>query len=602
MKNKLLIPILSLLMVSCSNIKVVEKPTTFCNPMNLDYGWGCFQSKERKARTAADPVITLFKGKYYMFTTQDIGGYRVSDDLMTWTNVFFDPSIQEAALDVDHYVAPAAAADDNYLYFVNFTRDRSKKTVDIIRSADPMSGKWEKCGVVRRMADPCLFIDNGRFFFYYGLGAEQSTTIFEVDPNNNFEEIPGSKKVLREYITDINDCVSGYQFGRRELYDEIDASDWVGKFKKLPCTEGAWVVKNNGKYYMQYATPGTICNWYCDIVMESDSATGGFKETPYNPVSLKVGGFIGGAGHSSVFKDKYENWWQATSMWVGNHDEFERRIGLFPVSFDEQGRMRTHTVLGDYPMKLPQEKFNPSDVPAIGWMLQSFNKKCTASSSIENFEVDKAADENVRTWWSAKTGNAGEYFIMDLGKKVRVNAIQINFAEQNINPNASKETDYHAYKLFVSDDGKNWELLSDKSESKKALPHDYIELAKPIETSFVKVENVYTPKEGKFALLDLRVFGFGNSEKPALAKNLTAKRNDEDQRYASLEWSKVENADGYLVRFGYQPDFLNQCIQVKDNDTTDLLLHILTKGVNYSYRIDTYNDSGITEGTVISED
>ena len=108
----------------------------------------------------------------------------------------------------------------------------------------------------------------------------------------------------------------------------------------LRCPEGAWVVKNNDKYYLQYATPGTICNWYCDVVLESDSVNGGFVEQPYNPVSLKVGGFIGGAGHSCVFKDKYENWWQVTSMWVGNHDEFERRIGLFPVSFDEKGRMR----------------------------------------------------------------------------------------------------------------------------------------------------------------------------------------------------------------------------------------------------------------------
>lgn len=57
--------------------------------------------------------------------------------------------------------------------------------------------------------------------------------------------------------------------------------------------------------------------------LESDSVNGGFVEQPYNPVSLKVGGFIGGAGHSCVFKDKYENWWQVTSMWVGNHDELK---------------------------------------------------------------------------------------------------------------------------------------------------------------------------------------------------------------------------------------------------------------------------------------
>ncbi len=601
MKNKLSLLLVSFFLFSCAeNKQVAEQQTTFCNPMNLDYGWGCFQKREKKARTAADPVIVLFKDKYYLFTTMDIGGYRVSDDLITWKDVYFNPEIHASALDIDHYVAPAVAADDNYVYFINFTRDRSKKKVDVIRSADPENGKWEKCGEVRRMADPCLFIDDGRFYFYYGLGAEQSTTFFEVNPET-FEEIEGTKKVLREYITDVKECTSGYHFGRRELYDEIDASAWMGKFEKIPCPEGAWIVKNNDKYYLQYATPGTICNWYCDIVMESDSANGGFVEQPYNPVSLKVGGFIGGAGHSCVFKDKYGNWWQATSMWIGNHDEFERRIGLFPVSFDAKGRMRTHTVLGDYPMLLPQKKFEPQDISAFGWMLQSFNKACMASSSLPGFEPEKAADENVRTWWSAESGNAGEHFVMNFGKKVQINSVQINFAEQDINPEAPKETDYHAYKLYTSNDGHTWKLLADKSGNKTAVPHEYLELSEPVEASYMKVENVHTPKEGKFALLDLRVFGSGYSDKPGQVKELSVKRNQEDERYASVAWNKVSGADGYLVRFGYQPDFLNQCIQVKGNETTELLLHILTKGVKYYYRVDTYNDSGITEGNAISE-
>ena len=601
MKNKLSLLLVSFFLFSCAeNKQVTEQQTTFCNPMNLDYGWGCFQKREKKARTAADPVIVLFKDKYYLFTTMDIGGYRVSDDLITWKDVYFNPEIHASALDIDHYVAPAVAADDNYVYFINFTRDRSKKKVDVIRSADPENGKWEKCGEVRRMADPCLFIDDERFYFYYGLGAEQSTTFFEVNPET-FEEIEGTKKVLREYITDVKECTSGYHFGRRALYDEIDASAWMGKFQKIPCPEGAWIVKNNDKYYLQYATPGTICNWYCDIVMESDSANGGFIEQPYNPVSLKVGGFIGGAGHSCVFKDKYGNWWQATSMWIGNHDEFERRIGLFPVSFDAKGRMRTHTVLGDYPMLLPQKKFEPQDISAFGWMLQSFNKACMASSSLSGFEPEKAADENVRTWWSAESGNAGEHFVMNFGKKVQINSVQINFAEQDINPEAPKETDYHAYKLYTSNDGHTWKLLADKSGNKTTVPHEYLELSKPVEASYMKVENVHTPKEGKFALLDLRVFGSGYSDKPGQVKELSVKRNQEDGRYASIAWNKAFGADGYLVRFGYQPDFLNQCIQVKGNETTELLLHILTKGVKYYYRVDTYNDSGITEGNVISE-
>ena len=83
MKNKLSLLLVSFFLFSCAeNKQVTEQQTTFCNPMNLDYGWGCFQKREKKARTAADPVIVLFKDKYYLFTTMDIGGYRVSDDLI----------------------------------------------------------------------------------------------------------------------------------------------------------------------------------------------------------------------------------------------------------------------------------------------------------------------------------------------------------------------------------------------------------------------------------------------------------------------------------------------------------------------------------------
>ena len=130
MKNKLSLLLVSFFLFSCAeNKQVTEQQTTFCNPMNLDYGWGCFQKREKKARTAADPVIVLFKDKYYLFTTMDIGGYRVSDDLITWKDVYFNPEIHASVLDIYHYVAPAVAADDNYVYFINFTRDRSKKKV-----------------------------------------------------------------------------------------------------------------------------------------------------------------------------------------------------------------------------------------------------------------------------------------------------------------------------------------------------------------------------------------------------------------------------------------------------------------------------------------
>lgn len=58
----------------------VPGPQTFCNPLNLDYGWSA-----RGHRHSADPVIVLFKDRYYLFATDDVPGYRVSDDLLSWT-------------------------------------------------------------------------------------------------------------------------------------------------------------------------------------------------------------------------------------------------------------------------------------------------------------------------------------------------------------------------------------------------------------------------------------------------------------------------------------------------------------------------------------
>jgi hypothetical protein len=54
---------------------------TFCNPMDLNYR---FQPRGLKAfREAADPLITMYKGKYFLFASHS-GGYWHSDDMLNW--------------------------------------------------------------------------------------------------------------------------------------------------------------------------------------------------------------------------------------------------------------------------------------------------------------------------------------------------------------------------------------------------------------------------------------------------------------------------------------------------------------------------------------
>ena len=56
--------------------------------------------------------------------------------------------------------------------------------------------------------------------------------------------------------------------------------------------EGSWMNKYNGKYYLQYASPGTEFKTYADGVYTSDSPNGPFKYETYSPFSYKPGGVV----------------------------------------------------------------------------------------------------------------------------------------------------------------------------------------------------------------------------------------------------------------------------------------------------------------------
>ena len=106
--------------------------------------------------------------------------------------------------------------------------------------------------------------------------------------------------------------------------------------------------------------------------------------------------------------------------------------------------------------------------------------------------------------------DADEWFESDLGAVQSVRALQINYADQDAEFAGKPVGSDHAYRLFASRDGKTWKLIVDKSENRTDVPHDYVELARPVEARFVRLENVHIPT-GRFALSGLRVFGTGTA-------------------------------------------------------------------------------------------
>src|SRR5688500_1570230 len=240
----------ALVILPAAHAQQNAQPKTFCNPLNLDYGLIDHRGKFVH-RHGADPVIVLYQDKYWLFSTWDRPGYRVSEDLVNWRYIPFGPEVElpEHGL----YTAAAAAVIDDWLYFTEFGKAKIPKA--IYRTKDPASGTWEKVAdKLPPYADPCLFVDppSGRTFMYHGL--ERPIFGVELD-RKTFGEVAGSSKQLMEtFEPKKSKVVNGWEVC---TWDNNEKSPGMRGNKTFnPCREGAWMTFRDGTYYLQYASPG----------------------------------------------------------------------------------------------------------------------------------------------------------------------------------------------------------------------------------------------------------------------------------------------------------------------------------------------------------
>jgi len=316
---------------------------------------------------------------------------------------------------------------------------------------------------------------------------------------------------------------------------------------------------------------------------------------------MKLGGFARGAGHGSTFLDNYGNYWHISTIMLSVKNNFERRLGIWPAGFDSDGVMWCNTAFGDYPHFLPDARFfalpyETNTQPGLftGWMLLNYNKPVAVSSALGGYHANNANDEDIKTYWSATSGNKGEWIQTDLGNVSTVNAIQINYADQDVDSNRlGKINDqYHQYILHYSIDGKKWSVLVDKSNNKTDVPHEYVELATPVQARFIKLENIHMPT-GKFAISGLRVFGNGNGAKPGEVKTFFVLRTEKDKRSAWIKWGPVNNAFAYNIYYGTAPDKLYNCIMVLQNN--EYWFKGMDKLKTYYFSIEAINENGVSK-------
>ena len=135
-------------------------------------------------------------------------------------------------------------------------------------------------------------------------------------------------------------------------------------------------------------------------------------------------------------------------------------------------------------------------------------------------------------------------------------------------------------------------MIVDKSENRTDVPHDYVELAEPVEARFVRLENVHVPT-GKFALSGLRVFGRGRGAKPEPVEGFVALRGESDRRNAWLKWRVSPDATGYVIYSGVAPDKLYTSVMVYG--ASEYYFRAMTKDRAYYFQIEAFNENGVSD-------
>lgn len=563
----------------------------YCNPLEISYKYQHPLHGKYAYKEAADPTLILFNGLYYLFTSK-CGGFYYSEDLFEWK------FHEDRNLEIHGY-APDVNEYDGYLYFCASSYAKKCK---ILRSKDPFKG-FELVSAPFAFWDPHLYFENDRAYLYWGCSCKQPIHAIEMDIKT-MQPI-GKKKDI------VFGNAKAHGIDNKEIYGKEKKSLWQRYIELFTGSgtfiEGAFLNKIGDKYYFQYATPGTEYPTYGDAVLTGDSPLGDYTWQKHNPYSIVPGGFTQGAGHGSTFYDKHGNLWHTASVCVGVNHNFERRLGLWCAGVDKDGILFCNQYFADYPKRIPDGKFDPmSIVPE--WMLLSYHKKVKASSYRDNCLPKNVVDESIKSVWSSESNKAGEWLVMDLENEYDVKAVQVNFGDYLTAKKKAPRKEYggtisqeryieselvkYRYRLEYSTDGVEWKPFAE-GDYDTTLPHKLCE--SDIRAKFIRITFVSAPYGQNFTLSGLRVFGLADGQKPKESEILSAIRTNDTT--AKIKWQQQGDVTGYCIRIGIAPEKLyNSVLLYGQTDYTVTFLN--REAEEYYFAVDTFNESGITQGKV----
>lgn len=264
---------------------------------------------------AADPTVLRHEGKYYLYPTLDGKGYDVfvSDDLVHWERkpkCYTDPRGGAWAPDVYQHTDGKI-----YLYYTVDDPDDKKtrpfpKQIGVAVADHPLGPFVDRGVLVKGAIDAHLFRDeDGALYLYYVL-------------------LPGGFRIMARPMADP-------LTPKGEAVEVIRPTEpWEKAQGQV--TEGPWMLKRKGIYYLMYSGSGANGPAYAIGYATADSPMGPFRKHPDNPIA-KRGDGIFGPGHHCVAEGPDGRLWLVYHQKNTEKIDWDRFLAIDPMWFDEAG-------------------------------------------------------------------------------------------------------------------------------------------------------------------------------------------------------------------------------------------------------------------------
>lgn len=224
---------------------------------------------------AADPGVLKYDGKYYCYSTSAPIGYYVyvSDDLVNWENKGLCCDMAWGIDKNGYYWAPEVIEKNGKFYMIMSVDERIGFAV-----ADSPLGPFvpEETWLFEKTIDGHIFVDDDgkAYLFYVSWREGHDYGIYACELE---DDIVTAKKETEKLI-----------IRPESAWEKTDGA----------VTEGPFVLKHNGKYYLTYSGNGYTSKYYAVGYAVSDSPLGDYERYDCNPI-LSYTSKLYGPGHHS---------------------------------------------------------------------------------------------------------------------------------------------------------------------------------------------------------------------------------------------------------------------------------------------------------------